>query len=158
MGCNLKDLAVSERVRLPDLAGKRVGIDAFLTAFQFLTTMRDRSPKGDGMPLRAPDGRYVAHLMGFLQRTCALLEHRIIPVYVFDGDSPALKADELAARRERRQESAEQYAAARAAKDLKHITGNTDNNPLSMFPPRYRYQTMLPPNDDQDFHTNEDPP
>ena len=64
MGCNLKDLAVSERVRLPDLAGKRVGIDAFLTAFQFLTTMRDRSPEGDGMPLRAPDGRYVAHLMG----------------------------------------------------------------------------------------------
>jgi flap endonuclease-1 len=117
MGCNLKDLAVSERVRLPDLAGKRVGIDAFLTAFQFLTTMRDRSPEGDGMPLRAPDGRYVAHLMGFLQRTCALLEHRIIPVYVFDGDSPALKADELAARRERRQESEEQYAAARAAGD-----------------------------------------
>ncbi|DAC09386.1 MAG TPA: flap structure-specific endonuclease [Candidatus Poseidoniales archaeon] len=117
MGCNLKDLAVSERVRLPDLAGKRVGIDAFLTAFQFLTTMRDRSPEGDGMPLRAPDGRYVAHLMGFLQRTCALLEHRIIPVYVFDGDSPALKANELAARRERRQESEEQYAAARAAGD-----------------------------------------
>ena len=117
MGCNLKDLAVSERVRLPDLAGKRVGIDAFLTAFQFLTTMRDRSPEGDGMPLRAPDGRYVAHLMGFLQRTCTLLEHRIIPVYVFDGESPALKADELAARRERRQESEEQYAAARAAGD-----------------------------------------
>ena len=117
MGCNLKDLAVSERVRLPDLAGKRVGIDAFLTAFQFLTTMRDRSPEGDGMPLRAPDGRYVAHLMGFLQRTCALLEHRIVPVYVFDGPSPALKEAELAARRERRQEAEEQYAAARAAGD-----------------------------------------
>ena len=105
MGCNLKDLAVSERVRLPDLAGKRVGIDAFLTAFQFLTTMRDRSPEGDGMPLRTPDGRYVAHLMGFLQRTCALLEHRIVPVYVFDGPSPALKEAELTARRERRQEA-----------------------------------------------------
>ena len=117
MGCNLKDLAVSERVRLPELAGKRVGIDAFLTAFQFLTTMRDRSPEGDGMPLRAPDGRYVAHLMGFLQRTCALLEHRIVPVYVFDGPSPALKEAELAARRERRQEAEEQYAAARASGD-----------------------------------------
>ncbi|MAI09662.1 MAG: hypothetical protein CMA08_03650 [Euryarchaeota archaeon] len=117
MGCNLKDLAVSERVRLPDLSGKRVGIDAFLTAFQFLTTMRDRSPEGDGMPLRAPDGRYVAHLMGFLQRTCALLEHRIVPVYVFDGPSPALKEGELAARRERRTEAEEQYAAARAAGD-----------------------------------------
>ena len=50
----------SASVFVSDLAGKRVGIDAFLTAFQFLTTMRDRSPEGDGMPLRAPDGRYVA--------------------------------------------------------------------------------------------------
>jgi flap endonuclease-1 len=117
MGCNLKDLATPVRVRLPDLAGQRVGIDAFLTAFQFLTTMRDRSPEGDGMPLRAPDGRYVAHLMGFLQRTVTLLESGIVPVFVFDGPSPALKEAELASRRARREEAEEQYAAARAAGD-----------------------------------------
>ena len=117
MGCNLKDLATPTRVRLTDLAGQRVGIDAFLTAFQFLTTMRDRSPEGDGMPLRAKDGRYVSHLMGFLQRTCTLLEAGIVPVYAFDGESPALKADELAARRTRRLEAEAQYAAARAAED-----------------------------------------
>ena len=55
MGCNLKDIAPAEQTSLKDLAGKRVGIDAFLTAFQFLTTMRDRSPQGDGMPLRVFD-------------------------------------------------------------------------------------------------------
>ena len=35
MGCNLKDLAPAEQTNLKELAGKRVGIDAFLTAFQF---------------------------------------------------------------------------------------------------------------------------
>lgn len=47
MGCNLRDLAAPEEINLAELSGKRVGIDAFLTAFQFLTTIRDRSPTGD---------------------------------------------------------------------------------------------------------------
>ena len=88
MGCNLRDLATSETVELSDFRGKKVGIDAFLTAFQFLTTMRDTSQGGDGMPLRDSKGRYVSHLMGFLQRTTTLLKHGIIPVYIFDGKSP----------------------------------------------------------------------
>ena len=52
MGCNLRDLTTPEDINLAELSGKRVGIDAFLTAFQFLTTIRDRSPTGDGGPLR----------------------------------------------------------------------------------------------------------
>ena len=46
MGCNLRDLANAEDINLAELKGKRVGIDAFLTAFQFLTTIRDRSAMG----------------------------------------------------------------------------------------------------------------
>ena len=99
MGCNLKDIAPAQQTSLKELAGKRVGIDAFLTAFQFLTTMRDRSPQGDGMPLRDANGNPVSHLMGFLHRTATLLAMGIKPVYVFDGTSPELKADEMAARR-----------------------------------------------------------
>jgi flap endonuclease-1 len=119
MGCNLKDLAHTEQTTLQALAGKRVGIDAFLTAFQFLTTMRDRSPTGDGGPLRTSDGRIVAHLMGFLHRTSVLLSHRIHPVYVFDGPSPALKADEIEIRRQRRVEAEEIHKEALAKGDFK---------------------------------------
>ena len=97
MGCNLKDIAPAQQTSLKALAGKRVGIDAFLTAFQFLTTMRDRSPQGDGMPLRDANGNPVSHLMGFLHRTVTLLSMGIKPVYVFDGTSLELKADEMAA-------------------------------------------------------------
>ena len=105
MGCNLKDIAPAQQTTLKALTGQRVGIDAFLTAFQFLTTMRDRSPQGDGMPLRDNDGNPVSHLMGFLHRTTTLLSMGIKPVYVFDGKSPDLKADEMAARRARREEA-----------------------------------------------------
>ena len=105
MGCNLKDLATAENIDLASLSGQRVGIDAFLTAFQFLTTMRDRSPQGDGGPLKADNGKVVSHLMGFLNRTATLLNLGIRPVYIFDGESPELKAGELASRRARRDEA-----------------------------------------------------
>ena len=105
MGCNLRDLATAEDINLAELKGKRVGIDAFLTAFQFLTTIRDRSPTGDGGPLRDSKGRTVAHLMGILTRTTTMLSLGIQPVFIFDGPSPELKADELAARRARRLEA-----------------------------------------------------
>jgi len=105
MGCNLRDLTTPEDIDLADLRGKRVGIDAFLTAFQFLTTIRDRSPTGDGGPLRDSKGRVVAHLMGILNRTTSMLSMGIQPIFIFDGQSPELKADELAARRKRRLEA-----------------------------------------------------
>jgi len=118
MGCNLKDIAPAEQTNLKALAGKRVGIDAFLTAFQFLTTLRDRSPQGDGMPLSDDQGRPVAHLMGFLHRTTTLQAAGIKPIYIFDGESPDLKADEMAARRARREEAEEVHKEALAAGDF----------------------------------------
>ena len=118
MGCNLKDIAPAEQTNLKALSGKRVGIDAFLTAFQFLTTMRDRSPQGDGMPLRDGNGNPVSHLMGFLHRTATLLAAGIKPVYIFDGESPELKAEEMAARRARREEAEVVHREALAAGDF----------------------------------------
>tara|TARA_B100001093_G_C26847573_1_gene1023602 strand:+ start:2837 stop:3865 length:1029 start_codon:yes stop_codon:yes gene_type:complete len=118
MGCNLRDLATPENIDLATLSGQRVGIDAFLTAFQFLTTMRDRSPQGDGGPLRSDDGTIVSHLMGFLHRTTALLALGIKPVYIFDGQSPELKRDEIEMRRARRVEAERIHQEAIAAGDF----------------------------------------
>ena len=114
MGCNLRDLASPENIELDSLSGKRVGVDAFLTAFQFLTTIRDRSPQGDGGPLKAQNGKVVSHLMGFLNRTTTLLS----PVFIFDGKAPELKADEIAIRRARREESERIHKEALEAGDF----------------------------------------
>ena len=118
MGCNLRDLAQPETLELSALAGQRIGVDAFLTAFQFLTTIRDRSPEGDGGPLKASNGKVVSHLMGFLNRTTTLLAAGIKPVFVFDGKAPDLKADEIAQRKARREEARTIHQQALEAGDF----------------------------------------
>ena len=118
MGCNLRDLAQPETLELSELAGQKIGIDAFLTAFQFLTTIRDRSPEGDGGPLKSSNGKVVSHLMGFLTRTTTLLAAGIKPVFVFDGKAPELKADEIAMRKARREEARAVHQQALEAGDF----------------------------------------
>ena len=112
MGCNLRDLADAEDTNMSAMAGKRVGIDSFLLAFQFLTTIRDRSPTGDGGPLRADNGKVVAHLMGFLARASTLLAKGVKPVFIFDGTHPELKKEEMDIRRARREKAELEWKAA----------------------------------------------
>ena len=118
MGCNLRDLAQPENLELTSLSGQRIGVDAFLTAYQFLTTIRDRSPEGDGGPLKSSNGKVVSHLMGFLNRTTSLLAAGIKPVFIFDGKAPELKADELAIRKARRDEARKTHQEALDAGDF----------------------------------------
>ena len=70
------------------------------------------------MPLRDGNGQPVAHLMGFLHRTVTLLSQGIKPVYIFDGDSPELKSQEMESRRQRRLEAEAVYKEAMAACDF----------------------------------------
>ena len=77
------------RVNIEALSGKRVAVDASIWLVQFIKAMRDE--RGDMLPN--------AHLIGFFRRICRLLYHRISPVMVFDGATPALKRRTTAARR-----------------------------------------------------------
>ena len=77
------------RVNIEALGGKRVAVDASIWLVQFIKAMRDE--RGDMLPN--------AHLIGFFRRICRLLYHRISPVMVFDGATPALKRRTTAARR-----------------------------------------------------------
>lgn len=43
-----------------------------------------------------------AHLLGFFRRIARLLCNRIRPVFVFDGETPAMKRQTVAARRRQR--------------------------------------------------------
>lgn len=127
MGCNLRDLVEAEDIEISQLVGQRVGVDAFLVAFQFLTSIRATGPEGDGGPLRNADGHIVAHLMGFLARTTMLLEAGVQPIYVFDGEHPELKADVMAQRRQRNVDATARWKAALAEGDFlaaqKHARG-----------------------------------
>ncbi len=119
MGCNLKDLSEPEDIEISELSGMRVGIDSFLLAFQFLTSIRDLGERGDGGPLKDSKGRPVSHLMGFLERTTTFISKGITPVFIFDGKHPALKAEVMEDRRNRSEESRKKWQSALDSGDFK---------------------------------------
>ena len=115
MGCNLRDLAKAESIDLSDLAGEKIAVDVFLSAYQFITAMTG----ADGRPLSDSKSRPVAHLMGFLDRATILIASGIEPVFVFDGKPPDLKRDTLNDRRARKDSAKKKWNEAIESGDLK---------------------------------------
>lgn len=81
------------RLNVELLTGKVLAVDASIWISQFIKAMRD--DRGDMMKN--------AHLLGFFRRICKMLFHKIKPVFVFDGGTPALKKRTVADRRRRRE-------------------------------------------------------
>ncbi len=108
MGVELGDLAVKEPVSLEQLAGKKVAIDGNNALYQFLAIIRQR----DGTPLLDSKGRVTSHLSGLFYRTARLVEAKVKPIYVFDGEPPKMKRRTLDERRAIRSEAKERWEAA----------------------------------------------
>ncbi|MBN2228040.1 MAG: flap endonuclease-1 [Candidatus Thorarchaeota archaeon] len=109
MGTKLADIIEAQTLALTDLSGKTLAIDAFNTIYSFLATIR----QPDGTPLTDRHGRVTSHLSGLFYRNVNLLENGISPVYVFDGESPELKAAEVQRRREIRDSAYEEWKIAK---------------------------------------------
>lgn len=108
MGVNLRDLVPKTAVRLEDLGGKSIAIDAYNALYQFLAIIR----QPDGTPLKDRAGRVTSHLSGLLYRTSNLVEMGIKPIYVFDGMPPTLKEVEIKRRAKVKEEAAVRYERA----------------------------------------------
>jgi flap endonuclease-1 len=108
LGVNLRDLVPKTAVRLEDLAGKSIAIDAYNALYQFLAIIR----QPDGTPLKDNSGRVTSHLSGLLYRTSNLVEMGIRPIYVFDGVPPTLKELEIKRRARVKEEAAVRYEKA----------------------------------------------
>ena len=108
MGVNLRDLVPKMAIKLEDLGGKSIAIDAYNALYQFLAIIR----QPDGTPLRDGSGRVTSHLSGLLYRTSNLVEMGIKPIYVFDGVPPELKELEIKRRARVKEEAAVRYEKA----------------------------------------------
>ena len=108
LGVNLRDLVPKTIVRLEDLSGKSIAIDAYNALYQFLAIIR----QPDGTPLKDSSGRITSHLSGLLYRTSNLVEMGIKPIYVFDGIPPALKEVEIKRRMKAKEEALIRYEKA----------------------------------------------
>jgi len=101
MGLKFKDIASSHEIKINELKGKIVALDAANTIYQFLTGIR----QVDGTPLMDRNGNITSHFSGILYRTSSLVDKGIKPIYVFDGKPHVLKKDTQANRRQIREEA-----------------------------------------------------
>jgi flap endonuclease-1 len=108
LGVNLRDLVPKTAVKLEDLSGKSIAIDAYNALYQFLAIIR----QPDGTPLKDSRGIVTSHLSGLLYRTSNLVEMGIKPIYVFDGVPPALKEVEINRRMKAKEEALVRYEQA----------------------------------------------
>jgi flap endonuclease-1 len=108
LGVNLRDLVPKTTVKLEDLSGKSIAIDAYNALYQFLAIIR----QPDGTPLKDNLGKVTSHLSGLLYRTSNLVEMGIKPIYVFDGIPPTLKEVEIKRRMRVKEEAAIRYEQA----------------------------------------------
>ena len=113
MGVDFKDLVPKTPVKLEDLGGKVIAIDAYNAIYQFLSIIR----QPDGTPLKDSTGKVTSHLSGLFYRTSNLVEMGIKPIYVFDGIPPTLKAAEIERRHQVKVEAAVHYEKAAARGD-----------------------------------------
>jgi len=113
LGVNFKDLIPKTPVKLEDLSGKIIAIDAYNAIYQFLSSIR----QPDGTPLKDSTGKITSHLSGLFYRTGNLVERGIKPVYIFDGESPALKATEIERRKQIKVQAVTEYEKAATVGD-----------------------------------------
>ncbi len=117
MGVNFKDLIPKTPVKLEDLSGKVIAIDAYNAIYQFLSIIR----QPDGTPLKNSKDQITSHLSGLFYRTSNLIEMGIKPIYVFDGKAPVLKSKEVERRRQVKVEAVVSYAKAVASGDTEKM-------------------------------------
>jgi len=108
MGVNLKQLFEHVEIKMDQLNGQRLAIDAFNIIYQFLTSIRQR----DGTPLLDSEGEVTSHLSGLFYRNINFLEAGLRPVYVFDGKPPKFKQDTIRIRTERKKQAEKKYEKA----------------------------------------------
>ncbi len=80
---------IGRRVSIETLEGKVLAIDMSIWITQFIKAMRD----DEGKMVRN------AHIIGTIRRILRLLFHKIKPVFIFDGETPVLKARVIKERR-----------------------------------------------------------
>ncbi len=114
MGLNISEIIPRKELKISDLNGKMVCVDAFNSLYQFLTSIR----QPDGTPLMDSQKRVTSHLSGIFYRNINLLSQGVKLVYVFDGKPPELKRKTHKTRGKNRDIARERYEEAKQEEDL----------------------------------------
>jgi len=114
LGVNLTPIIIKKILTLNDLKGKSLAVDANNYLYQFLSLIRTR----DGTPLKDSKENITSHLVGLMFRTTRLIhDFQIDLIFVFDGQPPALKKEEIKKRRKQREKARLEWEEALKAQD-----------------------------------------
>ncbi len=108
MGVNLSKLINQKDIEINQLKGKKIGIDGYNWAHQFLSTIRLRT----GELLKDSEGRVTSHVLGIFNRTTNLLKDGIKPCYVWDGKPPEFKSRTIEKRKKIKEKARKKFEAA----------------------------------------------
>ncbi|PLW80688.1 flap endonuclease-1 [Candidatus Woesearchaeota archaeon] len=114
MGTAIGNLIISKPIKIADLKGKTLAVDAFNMLYQFVTTIR----QADGTPLKDSKGNITSHLIGLFSRVTKLMEKDLKLVFVFDGEVSELKKKELARRKEAKLKAQLEFDKAESENDI----------------------------------------
>lgn len=114
MGLQIGNIVPRKGIEIADLKGKTIAVDAFNTIYQFLSTIR----QPDGTPLMDKKKRITSHLSGLFYRNINLMKEGLKLVYVFDGQTPRLKAGTHEKREETKEKAFEKYEKAKDEEDI----------------------------------------
>lgn len=136
VGLPFRDLVNPQQLDWEALSGRTLAVDGYNAIYQFLSTIRQR----DGQPFTDGEGRTTSHLMGVFYRTTALLGDGVLPVWVFDGKPPELKAGTLRSRFVAKERAQAEWDAALARGDL--VTAKRKAAQTSRLTPTMAQETM----------------
>src|SRR6056297_2291246 len=115
---DLRDLATIEEVPWSEVEPGVVAVDAHNWLYRYLTTTVRFTNES---VYTTASGDEVANLIGIVQGLPKFFEHDLTPVFVFDGGPSELKADEIAQRREQREQLEDRLEDAREEGDAAEV-------------------------------------
>jgi len=109
LGVKLTPIILRDKTSLNGLRGKSLAVDANNVLYQFLSVVRLEY----GIPLQDSKGNPTSHLGGLMFRATRLIsDYDIKLVFVFDGQPPKLKMEELRRRSGLRLKAAKEWEEA----------------------------------------------
>lgn len=114
MGLQIGDIVPRKDIKLEELRGKIIAVDAFNAIYQFLASIR----QSDGTPLMDSKKRVTSHLSGLFYRNISLISEGIKLIYVFDGEYHVLKGRTHEKRQEAKEIAKEKYIQAKDEEDI----------------------------------------
>jgi flap endonuclease-1 len=103
MGVAISELIPKQEIKLEELKGKKLAIDASPVIYQFLASIR----QPDGTPLMDNKDNVTSHIMGLSTRIPKLMEQGLKLAFVFDGKPPEMKFGESQIREKRKRRAEE---------------------------------------------------